>query len=232
MVDRASGAQDMASRATKITDEELSRLRQRADMFAEEAERLRYADDLSARIGRAQGLEGFAVELARLTLEATQGSNAVAYCRTDDHFRVAGASGNSHEAQVIDDPTVSAVFRSTESAELSPMSGDTSLSTWALPLVVGERTVGVLVAENTPMTVRDAQERFGSFFRYAALLLHDGVRNYEELSRANEDLRATSGVWPERSSAARRAKRSCERAHVISKIPSNCARGRFGRCRA
>jgi PAS domain S-box-containing protein len=182
----------MASRAAKVTEQELNELRERADMLAEEAERLRLVDDLSAGLGHAQGLQDLAVELARLTLEATKGSNAVAYCRTDDHFRVATAAGNTHEAQAIDDEMVSAVFRSGEAAELPSMSDDAALMTWAIPLSWAERTVGVLVAENTRLPAHDAEERFGSFLRYAALLLHDGVRDQEELSRANDGLRATT----------------------------------------
>jgi K+-sensing histidine kinase KdpD len=167
---------EMASRATKITDAELSELQVRADMLAEEARRLRFADELSARLGQARGLEDLAVHLARLTFDATEGSDAVAYCRTDDHFRVASALGDTHEAQAIDDDTVSAVFQSGEAAERSSTSDDDSLMTWAIPLVVGERTVGVLVAENTQMPLCDARERSPPF-PAAALLLHDVVRD-------------------------------------------------------
>jgi PAS domain S-box-containing protein len=182
----------MASRATKITAREVDELRERADKLAEEAEQLRFADDLSARLGNARGPEDLAVRLAGLTLEATKGTNAVAYCRTDDHFWVASALGHAHEAQVVDDEKVRAVFESGEAAELLSTSDDPALMTWALPLVAGGRTAGVLVAENTQMGSCDARERFGSFFRYAAMLLREGVRDHEELSRANDGLRATT----------------------------------------
>jgi len=117
--------------------------------------------------------------VARLVRDTVRASSVVIYYPINRQFRAVDALGETRTTDAIDDNTAREVFESGHPAPMASESQDmntrTSESpqagTSAIPLVVGDETVGVLSLEDSPMSVGESQERLAAFLNFAALVL-------------------------------------------------------------
>ena len=187
-----------------IPREELDRLQERTRRLAQEKSYLQLVSDLMNSVTTVPGLENTVETIVRLILDNIGGSNVALYYWVDSRLHYADVYGKKRIVEAVDDEMVRKAFESgvfveevREFADTKMMTPEfTKASYWALPLMVGERMIGVLKMEGMLMAAAEVRSLLQPFFNYTALVLKNEIENYsklmeayDKLRRANEDLK-------------------------------------------
>lgn len=166
----------------------------RARRLAEEKSYLQLVNELMSGMTELPGLQATLGGISKLILERIGGVDVSAYCWAGGELHYADAFGASGTLDSIDDPVVAAVFGpqsvggAAREAAAPSVSEPSDATSWAIPLMVGPRLIGVLRMDGLLITETEMRTRFQPFFHYAALVLKNEIDNYE-LQRSNEKLK-------------------------------------------
>ena len=183
---------------------ELETLQERARKLALEKSYLQLVNHLMNSLSTVPGLENTVEAMVRLILDNIGGSNVSIYYMIDSKIHYADVYGEKRILETVADDMVQRAFEGREFVEEVREFEDTKMMTpeftkasyWALPLMVGERMIGVLKMEGMLMAAAEVRTQLRPFFNYAALVLKNEIESYSilidannELARANEELR-------------------------------------------
>jgi PAS domain S-box-containing protein len=182
---------EVSSKATRISDDEIRELQERAQALTKESEDLRLASELIARLGECVGVEDTMARLARLTLEAVCGARAAVWWRTDGQLLRVDALGSTRTPERIDSGLARAVFDGGRSAERAS-EGHAALVSWGIPLTVAGAVVGVLEVEDASVALREVEGRLSTFVDAAAAMIAAEAMAASECTQTCNDLRETN----------------------------------------
>jgi len=183
---------------TDVPDQDLNQLHERVRRLAREKSTLQLVNDLMNDLSAESGLEQTLDKIVGLILENIGGSNVAIYYLVDTEIRCHDALGNKSVVKTVDDDMVRRVFEHGEFIEELHEFGDTAMTTpeftkassWALPLMVHERMIGVVKTEGMIITMAEARSELQPFFSYAALVLKNEIDSYSQLQEAYEQVRS------------------------------------------
>ena len=176
----------------QITAQEWQNLKERAATLAKEKSYLQLVNDLMRSLSRVTGVDNTADSIIQIILETLGGSNVALYWRMSSSVFCSDACGRRSAETVIEDPMVAHAFTRQQFIEEEHDFADTHMLTpafakasyWALPLMVGNRLVGVIKMEGMLMTAVEMRLQLQPFFNYAALVLHNEIESHAKLIEA------------------------------------------------
>lgn len=183
---------------TSISVRELEQLQERLRRLAREKSNLQLVNNMMNSLSAESGLEKTVEKIAGLILENVGGSNVAIYYQIESKIHVIDVFGNKAALETVDDEMVRRVFASGEFIEEFRDFAGTAMTTpeftkasfWALPLKVGERTIGVLKMEGMIVSMAEVRCDLQPFFNYAALVLKSEIESYSMLMEAYDQLKA------------------------------------------
>ncbi|MBI5820748.1 MAG: PAS domain S-box protein, partial [Verrucomicrobia bacterium] len=132
------------------------------------------------------GVENTAEAIVRLILDNLGGTNVAIYYQVGSRIHYTDVYGKRKELDAVDDTIVHAAFDRREFVEEVRDFADTRMMTsaftkasyWALPLMAGERLIGVLKMEGMLMSAAEIRSQLAPFFDYATLVLNNEIEGY------------------------------------------------------
>ncbi|HBD08898.1 MAG TPA: hypothetical protein DCZ69_11615 [Syntrophobacteraceae bacterium] len=186
-----------------IPREELARLQERIRELAREKSYLQLVNDLMNRLSTVPGLEDTTQAILKGILDILGGTHIALYYLIDSKIHYADISGEKRILDAVHDDLVRKVFENGEFIEeIQGIAGTQKgvaeinrASYWALPLMVGERMIGVLKMDGMLMAAAEVRGQLQPFFNCAALILRNEIESHSKLAettdrlrKANEDL--------------------------------------------
>ncbi|HIJ94309.1 MAG TPA: DUF1638 domain-containing protein [Desulfuromonadales bacterium] len=170
---------------------------QRANRLAGEKSYLQLVNSMMNRLSALPGLENTLNNLLELVVDSLGGTDAVIYYYVDGSIHYADLKGGHGVAENIADPLVCEALQSGQLTQQDCKFSDTmmhtrifsSASTWLVPLIAGNSTIGLFKIENMHLDSEQFLPNLGAFFSYAALILTNEIQNYVQLQRAFETLK-------------------------------------------
>lgn len=178
--------------------EKLAYQQQRANRISVQKSYLELVNTMMNRLSALPGLENMLHNLLELVVDSLGGTTAGIYYFVDGSIQYVDLKGNKGIVDSIVDPLVIEALNSGIPVHKSNDFSDTLMqtrlfansSTWVVPLVTGNSTVGLFKIENMHLESDDFLPDLGAFFRYAALILKNEIQNYVQLQQAYEKLMA------------------------------------------
>jgi PAS domain S-box-containing protein len=183
-----------------LSRQELAELREGARRLAREKSSLRLVNNLMKSLSGAPGLESAVEAIVKLVRDNVGDSHVALYYLVNSSIHYADARGEKKTLEAVDDEMVRWVFehkvflddarRIADMAATTPAAAKASY--WALPLIVGERVIGVLKVEGLPTPADEVLEEFQPFFTWAALVLRNEIEGHSKLMEAYDLLKRTN----------------------------------------
>ncbi len=181
---------------TAAPEEEVSRLRSRLKRLAEEKAYLQLVIRMIERIDPAPGVTDMVDNLLHNIVESIGGTDIKIWYWMDGRLLHHSYFGGRASPAVIDDPLARQVVQERRFIEVDGNEADNLLRgeilpgsfTWAFPLLVGEKLVGVIKLENIHIYGASLRSYLPVFFSHAALILNTGIRNESSLQKAYGEL--------------------------------------------
>jgi PAS domain S-box-containing protein len=145
------------------------------------------------RLSAVSGLANVIESILSILMNTIGGANLILYFRVGGRWRSRDIYGNDSEMEAPRNQLVlrciqtEAFVRSEQIVESHPY-GDVCHETWAFPLTVHQRLVGVVVMEGMQLADISIQSELQPFFVYAALMLGNEISNYSVLEHAHNEL--------------------------------------------
>lgn len=183
-----------------IPKEDLDRLQERLAKLAGEKSYLQLVNHLMNSLSAVPGLDQTADSIVKLIMENIGGSNISLYYPINSNIYFVDVFGSRKVLDEFDDEMVQRAFEHQECVEVELHFDDTMMTTprfaraskWALPLIVGARTIGVLKMEGMLIGSDEVSRQLQAFFNYAALVLNNEIENFAKLRDANDKLKLTN----------------------------------------
>lgn len=140
--------------------------------------------NLVDRLSGVTGLEKIAAAIVRLVIDTLGGANVALCYPIGSAVHCIDAHGRQRILEGADDSMVRAAFELQQAVEEVQ---DGKGPCWALPLMLGDRPIGVLKTEGVPMTA----EQLGQhqlFFDCAALVLKNEIAGFAKLQETSDNL--------------------------------------------
>lgn len=182
----------MMAEMITIPKENLARLEERIRNLALEKSNLQLVNDLMSRLSAVPGLENTTEAIVRLILDNIGGSNVAIYYLVGSELHFADVYGARTRVEVVEDPLARKAFemrkfilevREFEETQMTTPEF-TKASNWALPLLVGDKLIGVLKMDGMLLAAKMASEHLQPFFDYAALILNNEIEGHLKLTEA------------------------------------------------
>jgi PAS domain S-box-containing protein len=167
------------SEYTTIPEDELRHLRERTTHLEDEVRWLQTARLLPTRLGETSGVGGALQAIATTAAEVMGAFNAFLYVAAGDGYVFANSLGHQRESAEIDSQLARTVFETREPVELTLASDPAHRVTWAIPVGDDGRVLGVLVVENTEITLADAAVRLDAFLPLVGFALASQLAEHE-----------------------------------------------------
>jgi signal transduction histidine kinase/CheY-like chemotaxis protein len=161
-------------------------LRARMRRLAEEKSNLQLVLSLLERLDLQPGIEAMISSMFFSIVESIGGTNIKLYYWVDTLLHYADFFGERKILETLDESLVNQVLESHEFVEVA---GDENSALmlgdfipggwiWAFPLLVGDELVGIIKIENVHISGVSLRNYLPVFFRHAALILSNEIRNY------------------------------------------------------
>lgn len=173
--------------------EEIGLLRERVSTLAKGSAHLKLINSMLTRLSSVIGLSSVVENILAILMETIGGSNLILYYKVGGCWYsrdVLGTSQTMEEPRsqlVIDCLQGKTFVRSAPVVELHPL-GEIRHEDWAFPLIMQQRTIGVVVMEGMQLSDESIQSELQPFFVYAALMLGNEISNYSVLEIAHNEL--------------------------------------------
>lgn len=167
------------SENTTIPEDELHHLQERTAQLEDEVRWLQSVRALPTGLRETSGVGGALQVIAAAAAEVMGAFNAFLYVAVEGGFVFANSLGHLRESAEIDSQLARTVFETREPAELTLASAPTLRVTWATPLHDGATVSGVLVVENTEITLEAASPRLEALLPIATHALADELPSRE-----------------------------------------------------
>lgn len=180
------------SETVTLTRAELTTLQGRVNALARENAHLKLINSMLTRLSSVSGLENVIEHILSILMETIGGSNLIVYCAIEGCWRSRDIYGTVRELAALDDPLVARAVQDGCSLRSIPeVNRATGFETWIFPLVLQQRTIGVVVMEGMQLADDNIHSELQPFFTYAALMLGNEITNYSELEAVHRSLLET-----------------------------------------
>ena len=172
---------------------ELQALRDRVSALAKSSAHLKLINSMLTRLSAVSGLNNVVVNILTILMETIGGSNLILYYTVDGRWYAQDVFGLTRTLDEPDDQLVlrclqlGAFVRSAPVVEAHPF-GETRHESWAFPLSMQQRMLGVVVMEGVQLADLSIQNELQPFFAYASLMLGNEISNYSVLETAHNEL--------------------------------------------
>jgi signal transduction histidine kinase/CheY-like chemotaxis protein len=162
-------------------------LRARVRRLAEEKSNLQLVLSLLERLDLQPGVEAMISSMLFSIVESIGGTNIKLYYWIDTTLHYADFFGERKVLDSLDDSLVTQVLESHKFIEVATdvngalLQGDfvPGAWIWIFPLLVGNELVGIIKLENLHISGASLRNYLPVFFRHAALILSNEIRNYQ-----------------------------------------------------
>ncbi|MDD5215069.1 MAG: ATP-binding protein [Methylococcales bacterium] len=162
-------------------------LRAKVRRLVEEKSTLQLVLSLIERLDAQAGMESVINSMLYSIVESIGGTNIKLYYWVGETLHYVDFLGSKTVLTEIDDSLVKEVVSQRKFIEVSTESGDALLQgdvvpgawIWAFPLSVGEELIGVIKIENLHIGGAALRSFLPVFFRHAALILSNEIRNHQ-----------------------------------------------------
>lgn len=183
-----------------VPKKDFDRLQERARKLAQDKSYLQLVNDLMNSLSSVTGLDNVVNRIIRLILDNIGGVNVAVYYVVDSRIHYADVYGGKKALEAVDDAMVRTAFETRAFMEETKAFSETMMmtpeftkaSTWAMPLLVGERPIGALKMEGMLMAAQEVRSQLQPFFNYAALVLNNEIEDFSKLKEANDRLQRSN----------------------------------------